>query len=195
MSEKALKYVRKAATWTELERVAANVQVQGQFTADVGKAIQERSTDLGIEYVVDRTGLVFADLSLAEKKIVHAIGEYAALLHSEGKHPNRTLQQIKRRGLLDAAEAAVCKSKPSQGYQVLADAELEELSYEQIVLEHPDEFSSRALWYARKTRGLPIDMEKPPALLKNDVSTRTTRLLDWLKGHAASNGWQIPHDC
>lgn len=192
MSEKALKYIKKAATWTELERVIANVTAQGQFTDDVSRAIQERSTDLGIEYVVDRTGLVYAELSPAEKKIVHAIGEYAALLHTEGKHPNRTLQQIKRRGLLDAAEAAVCKNKPSQGYQVLADAELEELSYEQIVLEHPEEFSSRAFWYARKTRGIPTDTEKPPAMVQSDVSTRTTRLLHWLKGRAEANGWQIP---
>lgn len=187
MSEKALKYVSKARTWTELQTVAQNVKAQGQMTDSVLSAIEERSNQFGVEYVLERTGHPYEELSAAEKKIVHAIGKYAALLHNDGKHPIRTLQQIRRLDLLGAAEAAVCKSQPSRGYQVLAEAELEELSYEQIVLEHPDEFSPRALWYARKTRGLPTQTEKPPASDHSDVSTRTVRLLQWLKARAEAN--------
>jgi hypothetical protein len=186
-SEKALKYVAKAGTWAELQTVTLNVQAQGEITDTVRSAIEERSDQFGVEYVLERTGHRYDELSVPEKKIVRAIGKYAALLHKQGKHPNRTLQQIRRLDLLGAAEAAVCKSQPSHGYQILAKAELEELSYEQIVLDYPDQFTPRALWYARRTRGLPTENEKPPASDNSDVSTRTMRFVQWLKSRTDAN--------
>ena len=48
------------------------------------------------------------------------------------------------------------------GFTALAEADKEELSYEQIILDHPSEFSPRALWYARRTLGQPNDSLRPP---------------------------------
>jgi hypothetical protein len=39
---------------------------------------------------------------------------------------------------------------------------LADLSYEQIIVDHPEEFSTRAQWFARRTLGLPNSTEKPP---------------------------------
>ena len=187
MSEKALRYVSKAASWAELETVALNVKAAGQVTDIVRNAINEHSIRLGVAYILERTEYQYDKLSPAERKIVRAVGEYAHLLHSEGKHPTRTIQQIRRFGLLGAAEASVCKSQPTQGFNALADAELKELSYEQIVLDHPDEFSTRALRYARKTLGLPVLPEEEVESNQNDVRSRTMRLIEWLKTRAEAN--------
>ena len=123
-------------------------------------------------------------------------GETSAInqrfLRHDGKYPRRTLQQIKRRGLLDAAEISVCKKKPTRGYEVLADADLEDLSYERIVLDHSHEFSARAVWFARRTLNVGNESEKPPAVTHSDVNVRTEKLLDWLKERAKFNGWVIP---
>ncbi len=71
--------------------------------------------------------------------------------------------QLRNWGLIGAAEAAVSRAKPTQGFQALADANLADLSYEQIIVDHPDEFSPRALWFSRRTLGLPNDTDRPPA--------------------------------
>jgi hypothetical protein len=66
-------------------------------------------------------------------------------------------------------------------FRTLAEADLGDLSYEQIVLDHPDEFSPRAIWFSRRTLGLPNDSAKPPAKAISPTQTRTESLLSWLR--------------
>ena len=87
----------------------------------------------------------------------------------EGSNANRTLSQIAEHGLLGAAERSVAKSSPTIGYQALADADHSELTYEQIVIDHPDEFSPRAVWFSRRALGLENSTEKPPARAEPDL--------------------------
>lgn len=84
-------------------------------------------------------------------------------MREQKKYPGRTLDQLKHRKLLGAAEAAVAKSRPTRGYETLVEADLEDLSYEQIVVDHPDEFTPRAQWFSRKTVGLPNRWPEAPA--------------------------------
>lgn len=162
------------------------------MTPDVVDAIKVQFTSLGVDYIIRETGVVLNELTPAERAIVFAIGEYAAVMKRQGKTPNRTLPQIRSRGLIDAAEVSVSKSKPTQGYQVLEEADLEDLSYESIILEHPDEFSPRATWYARRTLGLANISDRPPAPTYSDVNTRTAKLITWLKERTFQAGGRIP---
>jgi len=121
-----------------------------------------------------------SDLSPAEQRIVDATGRYVGLQKRDGKGAARTFQLLANRGLIEAAEATVAKSKVTQGFTVLDDADLTALSFEQIIVDHPEEFSARALWYARRTLGLPNENEKPPADLGTMTQQRTEKLFDWL---------------
>jgi hypothetical protein len=192
IDERLERTIARVTSWPELNQLEKNIKDRGGLNANVEAALTHRSTRLGIEYILHETGLSGASLSGAEEKIIAAIGEYAAILRRDGKYPGRTLQQIKRRGLLDAAEISVCKKKPTRGYEVLADANLEDLSYERIVLDHPAEFSARAVWFSRRTLGLENESEKPPAATHSDINVRTGRLLDWLMERSERNGWTIP---
>lgn len=184
--------IERITSWSELNQLEKNIKDRGGLNASVEAALTQRSTTLGIDYILHESGLIGAPLSQAEEKIIAAIGEYAAIFRREGKYPGRTLQQIKRRGLLDAAEISVCKKKPTRGFEVLADADLEDLSYERIVLDHPREFSARAIWFARRTLNLENESDKRPAATYSDINVRSASLFDWLIERAEPNGWIIP---
>lgn len=68
----------------------------------------------------------------------------------------------------------------------------DDLSYEQIVVDHPEEFSPRALWFSRRTLGLANESERAPAQPSIPVQIRTEELLKWLSNRPAANGGQIP---
>lgn len=179
-------------SWAELSQLEKNIKERNAFTADVEAALVKRSTELGLDYILRETGLGLNMLSSAEKKIVMVIGEYAAILRRKGKYPSRTLQQIKRRGLLDAAEVAVTNKKPTKGFEILLEADLEDLSYERVVLDHQDEFSPRAVWFARRTLRIENELENPPAPSHGSVNVRTLSLLYWIESRAETNGGIIP---
>jgi predicted HNH restriction endonuclease len=131
-------------------------------------------------------------LDPAQSKIVEAISEYVGLMREQGRFPSRTLSQVRNRGLIDAAEAAVCRSKPTQGFETLADADLEDLSFERIVLDLPEFFSPRAIWFSRRTLGLMNDSDKPPAPTHGDTQSRTATIIGWLKDSAIGNDGYLP---
>jgi predicted HNH restriction endonuclease len=138
--------------------------------------------------VAEKTGLALDDLSPAEEKIIHAASEYAGIQRRQGIPTTRTFSQLKNRGLLAAAETSVMKLKPTQGFEALADADLADLSYEQIIVDHPEEFSARAQWYARRTLGIPNESEKPPAPGASLTQERTEQLIAWWRVRAAADG-------
>jgi hypothetical protein len=109
----------------------------------------------------------------------------------DGKGASRTFQLIANRGLIDAAEVTVARSKVTQGFEVLDQADLRALSFEQIIVDHPEEFSVRALWFARKTLDLPNESEKPPADLGTLTQQRTEKLLSWLSEQAGQHNGRL----
>jgi hypothetical protein len=82
--------------------------------------------------------------------------------------------QIRDHGMIGAAEAAVSKATTTLGFQTLTDAGLSELSYEQIVADHPEEFSARAVWYSRRTLRLPNVSSLPPTQAGSGISRLTS---------------------
>lgn len=184
--------IRKMETHQSLERLEANIRRLGALTDDVEKALKDQYKSIGRALVASRTGLDLSSLSEPEEKIVLAVSEYVGLQKRNGKNSQRTLEQLKNRGLIGAAEVSVMKSKPTQGFEVLQDADKEELSYEQIILEHPDYFTPRAIWYARKTLGRGNPTDKPPAASDIPTQGRCELLISWLSDRSSQNGGAIP---
>jgi predicted HNH restriction endonuclease len=177
--------IRNLRNWDELAIFYRNVQNKNALTDEITAAIRVREVELGRAYVAEKTGLALSHLSPAEDRIVQACAEYASVLRRNGKHPRRTIDQIRNNGLIGAAENAVSRGGHTQGYQTLADEDLQELSYEQIIMDHAEEFSPRALWYARRTLGFPNAWAQPPAGADNVTQSRCLALMDWYEQTAA----------
>jgi predicted RNA-binding protein with PUA-like domain len=165
--------IARLANLDDLKTFETNARDRDALTPDVDAALRRRATVLCRSLVAERTGLDLNSLTPAEEKIVEAVAQYVGIKKRQGRTPQRTLNQIRNRGLLGAAEAAVSKSKPTMGFTALADADQEDLSYEQIVVDHPEEFSPRALWYARRTLDLPIEGSRPPSGTSHAATSRS----------------------
>ena len=83
------------------------------------------------------------------------------------------------------------RKSPTQGYQTLVEEGREDLSYERIIIEHPDEFSARALWFARRQLGLNNAAPKAPAIASTPTQLRTEALAQWLKNRSQENAGLI----
>lgn len=192
MDERLARIIRGVSTIADLKQLESNIRQRSAMTPDVEAAIRTRSAELGRALITERTGLDLTELTPAEEKIVEAVSEYVGVMKRQGKEASRTFLQLRNRGLIDAAEAAVANRQPTQGYKTLAEANLSDLSFEQIVLDHQDEFSPRAAWFSRRTLGLPNESEKPPASAVTPIQARTEILVRWLKDRAQANGGRIP---
>lgn len=176
----------------EVSTFETNAKNGKLFTPEIGAALTARASQLGRELMARKTDLDLSELSPAEAKIVQAAAEYAGIKKRQGRQTERMFGQLKRRGLLDSAETSVMKSKPTEGFQTLADENLAELSYKQIIVDHPTEFSPRALWYARRQLKLPNETPNPPSRATTPIQTRTEELLRWLASLAEENEGHFP---
>lgn len=188
MAQDPVVTIRTVRTLDDLISLEHNIQRRAAETPEIRAAIEDRYADFGRAMVAEKTGLDLESLSPAEGRILNAIGRYVALQKRDRKGAPRTFQIIANRGLIDAAEITVAKSKVTQGFEVLDDADMRGLSFEQIIVDHPDEFSARALWYANRTLGYPNELAKPPADLGTVTQQRTEKLIDWLSARAHRSG-------
>jgi len=168
--------------------VRRNAEARGRFDAAFKAALDLRAGELARDLIARRTGLILTDLTPAEGKIVEAVSIYAGVMKRDGKDPTRTLLQLKRRGLIEAAQAAVIRPRPAQGFQVLAEVGRADLSFEQIIIDYPEEFTGRAVWHARRTLGLPNALSKPPASRATVTQEKSAVLLTWLRGRRDAEG-------
>lgn len=174
-----------------LSKLEGRIKKHNAGTPEIALALAAKYEEFGRQLVAEKTGIDLSELTSAEDKIVNATGRYVALQKRDGKGAARTFQILANRSLIEAAEVTVAKSKVTQGYEVLEAADLKSLSFEQIIVDHPEEFSARALWFANRTLGLPNDSEKAPADSGTLTQQRTERVLDWLSDRAAKNGGEL----
>ncbi|MBN9248173.1 hypothetical protein [Hyphomicrobium sp.] len=132
---------------TELEETACQ---SGAQSPELKAAIEARSIELGKVYVLDALSRREEDLTPAETDIVRGLAYYVGLKRREKSHAGRTITQVKSKGLKGAAEAAVSQNTSTPGYDALVAQDLVDLSYEKIISNHPNEFSSRSVWFARR---------------------------------------------
>jgi predicted RNA-binding protein with PUA-like domain len=184
--------INNTATFEKLRTIETNITNNSAMTTQIRAAVNVHFGVLARQVVVERGGIDIKSLSPAGEKIVVAVAEYVGLMKRDHKTTSRTFQQIKNRGLIGAAEAAVSRAKPTQGFTVLKDADRAELSYEQIIVDHPDEFSERALWYARRALGQENSASKPPTNEEGSTQARTELLLDWLQNRRLISPGRVP---
>jgi hypothetical protein len=168
MDERIARIVGNITKLEALKQFEINARARNALTDEIRNAVMLRAAFLCRADVAEKTGLDFTRLSPAEEKIVQALTQYVGIQSLQGKYASRTIAQIRSRGLRGAAEESVSKLTPPQGFTAPTEADVEELSYEQIIVDHPTEFSERALWYARRTLGLSNELTKPPP--KNGVT-------------------------
>lgn len=191
MDERINRSLMAVRDFKGLLQLEKNVRERVEFDEKTAAAFKDRSESIARGMISERAGIDLDYLTPAEEKIVRAVSEYLALKKREGSNANRTLNQLRNRGLIGAAETAVSRSKPTQGYETLRREKLDELSYEQIVVDHPEEFSPRAIWFSRRTLGLPNANENPPAHPFIPAQIRTEQLLQWLNARASLNDGHI----
>lgn len=187
MSQEILAMIEKVNAFDRLETLERNIHNGKAATPEIEAAIKAKYGEFGRQILAEKIGIDLHDLTPAEERIVDAVGRYVGLQKRDGKSASRTFQLLKNRGLIDAAEVTVAKSKVTQGFIVLEEADLRDLSFEQIIVDHPKEFSARALWYARRTLGLDNDGEKPPVESGTPTQQRTETVLDWLRDRALAH--------
>lgn len=192
MDEKIARTIAGLKDWKDHQEFTKNAAARDRLTPEVKAALDRRSVELGRELVARKTGLDLTSLSAAEEKIVLAVSQYVALKELQSSHATRTFDQLRNRGLIGAAESAVCSGSPTEGFRTLAEANHSDISYEQIVVDHPKEFSERAIWYSRRALGMPNALSNPPAQDSSDTQTRTTGFIAWLKNAARNNDGIIP---
>jgi hypothetical protein len=151
MDERIARIVGNITKLEALKQFEMNARARNALTDEIRNAVMLRAAFLCRADVAEKTG-----------KIVQAVTQYVGIQRRQGKYASRTIAQIRSRGLRGAAEESVSKSTPPQGFTAPQEADREELSYEQIIVDHPTEFSERALWYARRTLGLSNELTKPP---------------------------------
>jgi len=126
---------------------------------------------------------------------LYAYEEEQTRLKGHTFRANRTRQMITNRGALQAAERMVLSQKPSQGYEVLEEAGLQELSFEAIIVRFPHEFSEHAVQAAQAR----LDGRPPPPRSssiddEDEVDTSPSVVLDaearaFLDGFKTSGNW------
>ena len=171
----------------ELIKLETNIDRLEKRTPDISRALESQYAELGREYILTKINLDLTQLSPAEDKVLYVLSRYAGIQRKNGKSISYALRGLENNGFLDAAEKGVIRSKPTKGFEVLASENLSELSYEQIIVDHPEEFSDRALWYAQRTLGIETLTDTPPADRGTITQIRTEEILDWLIKRAKEN--------
>ncbi|QNA86438.1 hypothetical protein G4G27_22485 [Sphingomonas sp. So64.6b] len=188
MAQDIFTVIAGVSSIAKLDTLERNIRERNAGSSEIEAAIDRKYAEFGREIVASKTGFDLDGLSPAEQRIVDAVGRYVGLQKREGKGAARTFQLLANRGLIEAAEVTVARSKVTQGFTVLEEADLKALSFEQIIADHPEEFSTRALWYANRTLGVANESDKPPADLGTLTQQRTERVLDWLADRADQHG-------
>jgi len=192
MDERIEKVIRGCDSFQKLAQFEENAAQRNALDGEVKAAIRRQSAVLGRALIAKRADLDLDNLDPVEERVVAAVSEYVGVMKRQGKDAGYTFKQLKAHGLIGAVESAVARSRPTQGFETLAEAGREDISYESIVIDFPEEFSPRALWFSQDALGLPKQTEKPPAKGNLPVQVRTELILNWHEERSQSNGGRIP---
>lgn len=187
MSVDVIERIGQMGSINDLIKLETNIDRLAKRTAEVSKALEAQYAVLGKEYILTKINLDLTNLSPAEGKVLYVLSRYAGIQRKNGKPITYALRGLDNNGFLDAAEKAVIRSKPTKGFEVLASENLSNLSYEQIIVDHPEEFSDRALYYAQRTLGIETLTDTPPVDKGTITQIRTEEILDWLSKRARGN--------
>lgn len=192
MDERTARTIQGLKDWKQIARMVANSKSSGRLTLEIEQALHERALALAHDEIAKVTELKLVGLTPAEEKVLRAVKEYLVIKRRIGSNANRTLDQIRRQGFLGAAEISVEKARPTQGFRELVEVNRQDISYENIVVQHQEEFSERTLWFAQRALGLSKSSDVVPAAASSLTQMRTEAVLHWLQGLAEENHGILP---
>ena len=135
--------IAKIATVKACEQFAKNAEAHGR--QDLTKAAHRRAVELGASS--------HGAESEVEKECLKAVYAYERTLkakHGKAVRANYTWRMIRSRGIIPAVERAVNKPHDPAGYSALAKMGLEDVSFEAVVLRHPEMFSEDAVQHSKE---------------------------------------------
>ena len=124
-------------------RQAKNAEARGR--TDIARAARRRRVTLLAEGYSD-------SLSAAERdaiEVTFAYEEVLASIHSRATKATRTWQMFRDHGILPAVARIVTRREETKGYERLVEMGMEDMTFEQVVLRHADEFDGEVLVAAR----------------------------------------------
>lgn len=78
-------------------------------------------------------------------KVLYAYEDVLTKKNNRKTPAARTWQMVKRDGIIKAAEKAVNREADAMGYQVLADMQMKDLTFEAVIIRYPKYFSKEAV--------------------------------------------------
>lgn len=104
------------------------------------RAVELRAARYGAKSDAEREAL----------EAIYAFEEVRSQQTGRRAYASRTWQSIKRNGILPTVERLVSRKVETVGYTALAEAGMEEFTFEAVVLRHPDAFSKEAAEQAKR---------------------------------------------
>ena len=124
--------VKRLKTPEDCESFAKNAQESHPHLALEAhrRAVELRAAAYGAKTDAEREAL----------EVVYAVEEVLSYKNHKKTRASRTWQSIKQHGILGTVERVVSRAKETDGYESLAEMGMEDLTFEAVVLRHPQLF-------------------------------------------------------
>jgi hypothetical protein len=133
--------VARLMTPEDCEQFARNVQKDHpELTQEAHRRAVElradaRAKTLGLNGPVEREAL----------QAIYAYEEVLSKKNGKPTHASRTWQMVTRHGIIGTVERAVNRRTDASGYLALVEMQMQDITFESVVLRHPDDFSADAV--------------------------------------------------
>ena len=113
----------------------------------LAKNVIERNPDLAKEArrrAVELRAIAYGSTRRVELELLKALYAYEEVLTEKNKkttRASRTWQMIKKYGIIIAAERAVDRPIEPNGYKVLVQMGMQDLTFESVIVRYPDAFN------------------------------------------------------
>jgi len=122
----------------------------------LAKNVIERNPALAQEArrrAVELRAISFGSTKEVELELLKALYAYEEVLTEKNKRTtraSRTWQMIKKYGIIRAAEKAVDRPIEPNGYKVLVQMGMQDLTFESVIVRHPDSFNEEVVLRAQE---------------------------------------------
>lgn len=117
----------------------------------LAKNVIERNPDLAKEArrrAVELRAIAYGSTKRVELELLKALYAYEEVLTEKNKkttRASRTWQMIKKYGIINAAERAVDRPIEPNGYKVLVQMGMQDLTFESVIVHYPDAFKEEVV--------------------------------------------------
>jgi len=117
----------------------------------LAKNVIERNPNLAKEArrrAVELRAIAYGSTKRVEVELLKALYAYEEVLTEKNKkttRASRTWQMIKKYGIINAAERAVNRPIEPNGYKVLVQMGMQDLTFESVIVHYPDAFNEEVV--------------------------------------------------